>query len=145
MEEVPLNWMRQSWRDWRRGAGSRFQRRRKAYWKERSVICKENDVDGRAWQKMKSECCEEAELRWGYADDMTTRNELSLCIADSLICFLVPTLFQQLYNVHCTNGCKWHSFYSRGPHGLEIMQRWKIRNIYIVIFWNTDNEYRTEF
>ena len=33
---------------------------REAYWKERSVIRKEDDVDGRAWPKMKSECCEEA-------------------------------------------------------------------------------------
>jgi len=35
-------------RGWRREAGSWFQRRREAYWKERSVIRREDDVDGRA-------------------------------------------------------------------------------------------------
>ena len=35
-------------RGWRRGAGSWFQRRGEAYWKERSVIRREEDVDGRA-------------------------------------------------------------------------------------------------
>ena len=35
-------------RGWRRKAGSWFQRRGEAYWKERSVIRKEDDVDGRA-------------------------------------------------------------------------------------------------
>ena len=35
-------------RGWRRGAGSWFQRRGEAYWKKRSVIRKEDDVDGRA-------------------------------------------------------------------------------------------------
>jgi len=35
-------------RGWRRGTGSSFQRRGEAYWKERSVIHREDDVDGRA-------------------------------------------------------------------------------------------------
>jgi len=35
-------------RGWRRGAGSWFQRRGGAYWKERSVIRREDDVNGRA-------------------------------------------------------------------------------------------------
>ena len=35
-------------RGWRRGAGSWFQRRGEAYWKERSVIRKEDVVGGRA-------------------------------------------------------------------------------------------------
>ena len=35
-------------RGWRRGAGSWFRRRGEAYWKERSVIRREDDVDGRA-------------------------------------------------------------------------------------------------
>ena len=35
-------------RGWRRGAGSWFQRRGEAYWKERSVIRREDDVDRRA-------------------------------------------------------------------------------------------------
>jgi len=35
-------------RGWRRGAGSWFQRRGEAYWKERSVIRREDNVDGRA-------------------------------------------------------------------------------------------------
>ena len=34
-------------RGWRRGAGSWFQRWGEAYWKEWSVIRKEDDVDGR--------------------------------------------------------------------------------------------------
>jgi len=57
-------------RGWRREAGSWFQRQGEAYWKEWSVIRREDDVDGRerVWPKMKSECCEEAELWWGYAD-----------------------------------------------------------------------------
>ena len=55
-------------RGWRREAGSWFQRRREACWKERSVIRRENNVDGRAWPKVKSECYEEAEQWWGYAD-----------------------------------------------------------------------------
>ena len=33
--------------EWR-GAGSWFQRREEAYWKERSVIRREDDVGGRA-------------------------------------------------------------------------------------------------
>ena len=35
-------------RRWRREAGSWFQRRGEAYWKERSVIRREDDVGGRA-------------------------------------------------------------------------------------------------
>ena len=74
MEEVPLKELGDAKverlvRGWRMEAGSWFQRRGEAYWKERSVIGKEDDVDGeRVWPKMKSECCEEAELWWGYAD-----------------------------------------------------------------------------
>ena len=54
VEEVPLkeelgDAELESWlRGWRREAGSWFQRRGEAYWKERSVICREDDVDGRA-------------------------------------------------------------------------------------------------
>ena len=54
MEEVPLielgdAELERLVRGWRRGAGSWFQRRGElAYWKERSVIRKEDDVDGRA-------------------------------------------------------------------------------------------------
>ena len=53
MEEVPLEELGEAelerlMRGWRRGAGSWFQRRGEAYWKERSVIRKEDDVDGRA-------------------------------------------------------------------------------------------------
>ena len=53
MEEMPLNELGEAElerlvRGWRRGAGSWFQRRGEAYWKERSVIRKEDDVDGRA-------------------------------------------------------------------------------------------------
>ena len=53
MEEVPLKVLRESElerlvRGWRRGAGSWFQRRREAYWKERSAIRREDYVDGRA-------------------------------------------------------------------------------------------------
>ena len=74
MEEVPLKVLGESElerlvRGWRRGAGSWFQRRREAYWKEGSVIRREDYVDDeRVWPKMKRECCEEAELWWGYAD-----------------------------------------------------------------------------
>jgi len=55
MEEMPLKELGEAElkrlvRGWRRGAGSWFQRRREAYWKERSVIRKDkkDDVDGRA-------------------------------------------------------------------------------------------------
>ena len=53
MEEVPLEKLGEAElerlvRGWRRGAGSWFQRRGEAYWKERSVSRKEDDVDGRA-------------------------------------------------------------------------------------------------
>ena len=53
MEEVPLEGLGESElerlvRGWRREAGSWFQRRGEAYWKERSVIRREDDVDGRA-------------------------------------------------------------------------------------------------
>ena len=53
MEEVPLKELgdakleKLTVRGWRREAGSWFQRRGEAYWKERSVIRKD-DVDGRA-------------------------------------------------------------------------------------------------
>ena len=46
MEEVPLKVLGES--ELERGAGSWFQRRREAYWKERSVIRREDYVDGRA-------------------------------------------------------------------------------------------------
>ena len=51
MEDMPLKELGEAElerlvRDWRRGAGSWFQRRGEAYWKERSVIRKD-DVDGR--------------------------------------------------------------------------------------------------
>ena len=53
MEEVPLKELGDAKlerlvRGWRREAGSWFQRRGEAYWKERSVIRREDDVDGRA-------------------------------------------------------------------------------------------------
>ena len=53
MEEVPLIQLGEAElerlvRGWRRGAGSWFQKRGEAYWKERSVIRREDDVDGRA-------------------------------------------------------------------------------------------------
>ena len=48
MEEMPLKELERLVRGWRRGAGSWFQRRAKAYWKERSVIRREDDVDGLA-------------------------------------------------------------------------------------------------
>jgi len=50
MEEVPLIQLGEAElerlvRGWRRGAGSWFQRRWEAYWKKRSVIRREDDVD----------------------------------------------------------------------------------------------------
>ena len=50
MEQVPLIQLGEAElerlvRGWRRGAGNWFQRRREAYWKEQSVIRKEDDVD----------------------------------------------------------------------------------------------------
>ena len=53
MQEMPLKEMGEAElerlvRGWRRGTGSWFQRRGEAYWKERSVIRKQDDVDGRA-------------------------------------------------------------------------------------------------
>ena len=53
MEEMPLKVLGKAElerlvRGWRRGDGSWFQRRGEAYWKERSVIRKEDDVYGRA-------------------------------------------------------------------------------------------------
>ena len=53
MEKVPLRELGDAElerlvRGWRRGAGSWFQRRGEAYWKERSVIRREDDVDERA-------------------------------------------------------------------------------------------------
>jgi len=53
MEEVPLEGMGESElerlvRGWRREAESWFDRRGKAYWKERSVLVRQDDVDERA-------------------------------------------------------------------------------------------------
>ena len=53
VEEVPLKELTDAKverlvRSWRREAGSWFQRRGEAYWKERSVIRREYDMDGRA-------------------------------------------------------------------------------------------------
>jgi len=53
MEQVPLRGLGESElerlvRGWRREAGSWFQRPGEAYWKERSVIRREDGVDGRA-------------------------------------------------------------------------------------------------
>ena len=53
MEEVPLKELGDAELDrlvrgWWREAGSWFQRRGEAYWKERSVIRREDDVGGRA-------------------------------------------------------------------------------------------------
>ena len=53
MEKVPLIGLGESELErllcvWWREAGSWFQRRGEAYWKERSVIRREDDVDGRA-------------------------------------------------------------------------------------------------
>ena len=53
MEKMPLKELGEAElerlvRGWRRGAGSWFQRREEAYWKEQSVIRREDDVDGRA-------------------------------------------------------------------------------------------------
>ena len=51
MKEVPLKELGDAESErlvcgWRREAGSWFQRRGEAYWKERSVIDREDDVDG---------------------------------------------------------------------------------------------------
>jgi len=53
MDEVPLKGRGESEferlvRCWRKEVGSWFQRRGEACWKERSVIRREDDVDGRA-------------------------------------------------------------------------------------------------
>ena len=53
MKEVPLkervkSELERLVRGWRRKAGSWFQRRGEAYWKERYVFSREDDVDGRA-------------------------------------------------------------------------------------------------
>ena len=53
MKKAPLRWLDKSELErlvcgWRREAGSWFQRLGEAYWKERSVIRREDDVDGRA-------------------------------------------------------------------------------------------------
>ena len=51
MVQVPhegLNELERLVRGWRREAGSWFQRQGEAYWKERSVIRREDNVDGRA-------------------------------------------------------------------------------------------------
>ena len=53
VEEVPLKELgelefERLVRGWRREGGSWFQRRGEAYWKERFVIRREDDVDGRA-------------------------------------------------------------------------------------------------
>ena len=53
MEEVPLKELGESEleslvRGWQREAGSWFQKRGEAYWKEWSVIRREDDVDGPA-------------------------------------------------------------------------------------------------
>ena len=75
MEEVPLKELGEAELKrlvcgWRREAGSWFQRRGEAYWKERSVIRREDDVDGRA-----SVTKDEAEVssrvsggEWGVVD-----------------------------------------------------------------------------
>ena len=73
MEEVPLKKLGESElvilvHGWWREARSWFQRRGEAYWKERSVIRREDDVDGRANMTKDEECCEDAELWWGYTD-----------------------------------------------------------------------------
>jgi len=56
-------------RGWRREAGSSFQRRGEAYWKNDLLFVEKMMWMGeRVWPKMKSGCCEEAELWRGYAD-----------------------------------------------------------------------------
>ena len=67
MEEMPLKGMGEAElerlvRGWRRGAGSWFQRRGEAYWKERSVIRKEDVVGG--WARVTKD--EERVLRGGW-------------------------------------------------------------------------------
>ena len=60
-------------RSWRREAGSWFRRRGEAYWKERSVIRREDDVDGRASVTKD----EEQVLRWGWAEFLCSSASLS--------------------------------------------------------------------
>jgi len=67
MEEVPLIGLGESELErlvsgWRREAVSWFQRRGEAYWKERSVIRREDDVDG--WASMTKD--QERMLRRGW-------------------------------------------------------------------------------
>ena len=66
MEEVPLKELGEAEMErlvhgWRSEAGNWLQRRGEAYWKERSVIRREDDVDGRASVTKD----EERVLRWG--------------------------------------------------------------------------------
>ena len=74
MEQVPLIQLGEAElerivRGWRRGAGSWFQRRGEAYWKERSVIRREDDVDGRASVTKD----EERVLRGGFNRELRTQ------------------------------------------------------------------------
>ena len=86
MEEMPLKELGEAElerlvRGWRRGTGSWFQRRGEAYWKERSVIRKEDDVDGRTSATKDEERVlrggwEEAEL-WWYSRIKIDRNSVA--------------------------------------------------------------------
>ena len=68
MEEVPLKELGDAKlerlvRGWRREAGSWFQVREEAYRKEHLLFVEKMiRMEERVWPKMKSECCEEAEL-----------------------------------------------------------------------------------
>ena len=64
-DESELEWLV---RCGRRLAGSWFQRRGEAYWKERSVIRKEDDVDGRV--RVTS-----VEVRNKYINEQTTKTK----------------------------------------------------------------------
>jgi len=74
MEELPLKGLGEPEferlvRGWRREAGSYSRDEGKHTGRDDLLFVEKMMwMDEQVWPKMKNECCEEAELRWGYAD-----------------------------------------------------------------------------
>ena len=106
MEQVPLIQLGEAELErlvcgWRRGAGSWFQRRGEAYSKERSVIRKEDDVDGRASVTKD----EERVLRGGWT-------VMSLCRYEG---------WMQIWRLFWISQCSMMAFLTRGKQFSEFL------------------------
>jgi len=103
------DWVNQNWRDQCMFDGSWFQRRGEAYWKEGSVIRREDDVDGRS-----SVTKDEERVLQGAWTVMQIRR-LKAVEAVNWFCLVLWVI--DTFTCHCKWHKKWRGPTNPGSHG----------------------------